>query len=177
MWLRRSVVVWLVVAAGTASCNRSGTPGGGSKSAEPTFAYDEGGGCAMAMLYRHNSEKSESLVVSIDAGGIKEGVTTFNLAAPPANFSVRVNVYPRPQQHLPLCSNLRFERSDTPVAWTAIRGTLTLERFPRDPEPNGSTQTFRLKSTLEGAEFRSPDGRVAVCTRALILEATVGWNP
>jgi len=184
MWRSQfpSLLVSLVI--GIVGCDRPGKTGAGPQptgqtgGAGPSFVYDDGGGCMYLFLFRNNKELSEALVVSADATGIKEGVNTFDLVAPPKNLSVQVNLYPRPQRRLRLCAAVPPEEwEDEPVVWKAISGRLTIERFPLDPQPKGQARTFRAKATIEGAVFRAPDGREAKTPHTLVLDGTVGWNP
>jgi hypothetical protein len=166
-----------------AGCTRTGPtgPSGGPAAGGPALAFDYvegGGGCADFQLFGPNKEKSEVLVVRVDAERleIREGIKNFDLAKAPDGLTATVNVYPRAQKHLHICQDFTDPESDEPVVWTAVRGTLTVERFPRD-KAEGGNRTYRARVKLENAEFREPGGRTAACPHSLTLEATVGWYP
>jgi hypothetical protein len=177
------VFVLLLAPFLAASCTRTGSTGPGGEPAAggrvPTFDYaGEGSGCADIHLFITNKDKSEVLAVWADADqlGIKEGVTTFNLAKSSEHLSVAVNLYPRSQKHLHFCQDFTDPESDKPVVWVAVKGTLTVERLPRD-KAEGGNRTYRARAKVENAEFREPGGRTAACPHSLTLEATVGWYP
>jgi hypothetical protein len=172
---RTFVLLVALLAVGCTPAGSTGPTGGRG----PAFDYAEGGGgCADLQLFGPNKDQSEVLVVSADADrlGIKEGVKTFDLAKATDGLTVTVNVYPRPQKQLHICQDFTDPSSDEPVVWAAVRGTLTVERFPRD-KAEGANRTYRARAKLENAEFRGPGGRTAACPHPVTLEATVGWYP
>jgi hypothetical protein len=177
------VFVLLLVPLLAAGCTRTGSTGPGGEPAAggraPTFDYaGEGSGCADIHLFITNKDKSEVLAVWADANQlrIKEGVTSFDLVKSSEHLAVTANVYPRAQKHLHFCQDFTDPSSDEPVVWTAVRGTLTVERFPRD-KAEGGNRTYRARVKLEDAGFREPGGRTAACPHPVTLEATVGWYP
>jgi hypothetical protein len=183
---RKFILLVALLAAGCTPAGFTGpaggpAPAGGPVSGgrAPVFDYAEGGGgCADLQLFSPNQDKSEVLVVWADADrlGIQEGVTTFDLSKASEHLTVTVNVYRRPQKHLHTCQDFTDPESDEPVVWTAVRGTLTVERFPRD-KAEGGNRIYRARVKLENAEFREPGGRTAVCPHPVTMEATVGWYP
>jgi hypothetical protein len=179
---RTRICILALPLLGISACNWGGATNvndTGPVIPEPTFSYDSTGGCSDLILYRTNKEQSEALVVTADTDklGLKVGVTAVDLAATPNGLDVVVRVYYRPQKHLHLCTDFLDPNSDTPGVWTAIGGKLTIERFPADPKPEGMSQTYRAKATIENAEFRGPTGYSVKCPHTITLDATVGWYP
>lgn len=170
---RRLVVVGLLAAVAF-GCERSGPPSGGPA---PAFDYAEGSeGCGLFLVYRPNAAQSEAFVVHVDLDkvGLKEGAMTFDLSTPREGVSVTVEVYPRPQKMLHHCQDISDPDGDAPVVWTAVAGKLTVERLPPEKKGDGPA-TFRVKGSVEGAEFREPRGRTARCPQSIAFDAVVGW--
>jgi hypothetical protein len=162
------------------ACNRNSETGAGPPlGAMPTFEYGSTGGCSDFIVYTTNNGPTEVLVVSADVDrlGIKQGQTTFDLESAPKDLSVTIQLYPRPQKHLHLCTDFTDPESDKPVVWTAIRGKVTIERFAPDRRPEGAMSTFRVKVTVEDAVFQDLLGRSAKCPHQVVLDSTVGWVP
>ena len=193
---RARLCMLAVLLVPVSACNRSGNSGPGTiaqwppgtsapvpapspSSPDPKFDYDTTNGCADIIVYRVNKERSEVLVVQADVDkiGAKVGVSTFSLPTALLGLSVRVKMYPRPQKHIHLCTDFFDPDSDYPDEWTATEGKLTIERFRPDSKPEGMSQTYRAKVTLEDAVFRGPTGRTVKCPHTITLDTTVGWYP
>jgi hypothetical protein len=170
---RISIILSTFAIAGCSPSGESGPPPG----AAPTFEYElSTAGCARFTVYRTNTNQTEVFVVQgdLDKLGIPEGVKDFDLASAPAELSVTVDMYPKPQKHLHLCTDIWDADSDKPFTWTAVRGKVRIERFP--PEKNdGPMPTFRVKVTVTDAEFRDPLGHSAKCPHTIVLDSPVGW--
>lgn len=162
-----------------AAPSNSNVGAGPSREGVPTFEYGGTGGCSHFLMYRADADRTEVFVVSaeMDRLGIKPGTTTFDLAKAPKELSVTVEMFPRPQRHLHLCTDYLDPESDKPVIWAAVRGKMTVERFPADPRPEGGIPTFRVKVTVERSAFQDPFGHKVECPRAIVLDSTVGWVP
>ncbi|HKA07503.1 MAG TPA: hypothetical protein VKD71_09615 [Gemmataceae bacterium] len=162
------------------ACNRPGETGSGSPlGAMPTFEYESTGGCSNFIVYTTNKGPTEVLVVSADVDrlGIKQGRTTLDIESAPKDLSVTIQLYPRPQKHLHLCTDFTDPESDKSVVWTAVGGKIIIEKFAPDPRPEGTMPTFRVKVTVEDAVFHDVLGRSAKCPHAIVLDSTVGWVP
>jgi hypothetical protein len=145
--------------------------------AAPTFEYQSStSGCARFTVYRTNINRTEVFVVHSDLEklGIQEGVKEFDLSSAPEHLSVTVDTYPKPQKHLLLCTDFTDPDSDSPFTWTAVRGTVRIERFPPEKK-DGAAPTFRVKVAVTDAEFRDPLGRSAKCPHTIVLDSPVGW--
>ena len=168
-----------------AGCNTPDSPKSGPTTGTvtnlgqaPKFEYElSTGGCARFTVYRSNKENTEVLVVhgDLDKLGIREGVKELDVSSAPKGPSVTVDMYPRPQKHLHLCTDFTHPDSDTPTTWTAIRGKVRIERFPPEKKEGFGPHTFRVKVTVSDAVFRDADGREAKCPKPIVLDAVVGW--
>jgi hypothetical protein len=162
------------------ACDRRTVVGPGplpSNIRPPTFDYQKTDGCGRFTVYRTNADQSEAFIVHADLDALAKDQLDrdLDLAVHLKTITVTVDMFPRPQKHLHLCTDFTHPDSDPPTTWTAFRGKVRIERFAPEKKKEVGPSTFRVKVTVTDAEFRSPEGHEGKCPHPIVLDAVVGW--
>jgi len=118
----------------------------------PGFTYESSRGCWDIEIYSTNLTKTEvlSVVTPLDRDNLptKTKPLVINLARPPKDTEVVVQVYRTAKHHWP-CTHSFAYGAEEPTTWVATRGTLTVVAEP----PRANQPEYSVMARITNAEF------------------------
>ena len=171
--MKRWVFVTLQTVLLSAVAYAAGRPQQPAPPLRPTFGYDRSQGCWDIEVYSTNVAKTEvfSVNVALDRDRLptKAKPLVVNLARPPKNTEVVVEVYRTRKHHWP-CTHSFPWGAEEPTTWVATRGDLTVVAEP----PAANQPEYAVTVRVTNAEFVGPGGMKVRPNRTLELRTLAG---